>query len=158
MISCPYTPQHNGISKRKHRHLVETALTLMIEANLPQTFWFHSCAYALFLINIMPCKVLKMKFPYQALFVKIPEIQHLKVFGIVVYLFLRPYNLNKLQARSVRCVFMGYGMGYKGVIFYNMTTRELIFSRHVIHDELVFPYKVQSTTRVTRSQQVQYMV
>lgn len=21
-ISCPYTPQHNGISERKHRHLV----------------------------------------------------------------------------------------------------------------------------------------
>lgn len=34
----------------------------------------------------------------------------------------------------------------------------MILSRHVIHDELVFPYKVQSTTRATGSQQVKSMV
>ena len=28
LISCPYTPQHNGLAERKHRHIVETAITL----------------------------------------------------------------------------------------------------------------------------------
>lgn len=106
----------------------------------------------------MPCKVLEMKSPCQVLFGKIPEIQHLKMFGIVVYPFLGPYNSSKLQARSVQCVFMGYAMGYKGVSCYNMTIRKVILSEHVIHDALAFPYKMQSTTRATRSQQVQSMV
>lgn len=83
MISCPYTPQQNGISERKHRHLLETALTIMSEANLSPYFWFHSCSYEAFLINRMSCKVLEMKSPYQVLFGKVPEIQNLKMFGIL---------------------------------------------------------------------------
>ena len=64
MISCPYTPQQNGLAERKNRHLIETALTLMSEASLPSTFWYHSCSYATYLINRIPCKILGMQSPY----------------------------------------------------------------------------------------------
>ena len=33
-ISCPNTPQLNRVAKRKHRHIVETDLTLLFHANL----------------------------------------------------------------------------------------------------------------------------
>ena len=33
--SCPHTPQQNGIAERKSRHLVETARTLLLHANVP---------------------------------------------------------------------------------------------------------------------------
>jgi len=32
--TAPYTPQQNGVSKRRHRHLVETGLTLLHDAHL----------------------------------------------------------------------------------------------------------------------------
>ena len=28
-LSCPYTPQQNGLVERKHRHLIETTITLL---------------------------------------------------------------------------------------------------------------------------------
>ena len=28
-ISCPYTSQHNGLVERKHRHLIETTITIL---------------------------------------------------------------------------------------------------------------------------------
>ena len=28
--SCPHTPEQNGVSERKHRHVVETGLALLI--------------------------------------------------------------------------------------------------------------------------------
>lgn len=90
-ISCPYTPQQICISERKHRHLIETTLTLMFEANLFASFWFHACSYATFLINRMPSKVLEMKSPYQVLFDKVLEIQNFKQFFqslIIYYLIL----------------------------------------------------------------------
>ncbi|BBG93897.1 hypothetical protein Prudu_002043 [Prunus dulcis] len=66
-LSCPYTPQQNGLAERKHRHLVETSLTLMIAAALPHQFWFHATAHAVFLINRMPSVVLEHQSPYYRL-------------------------------------------------------------------------------------------
>ena len=37
--SCPYTPQQNGVAKRKNRHLIETARTLLIQSHVPLRFW-----------------------------------------------------------------------------------------------------------------------
>ena len=36
--SCAYTPQQNGVAKRKNRHLVETARTLLLHHKVPQRF------------------------------------------------------------------------------------------------------------------------
>ena len=142
-ISCPYTPQQNGLAERKHRHLVETAITILTDANIPLQFWNFACNHAAFLINRMPCKTLGMKSPYQLLFHKDPVLHTLKFFGSGVYPFLRPYNHNKLQPRSKLCVFLGFAAGYKGVVCYDRGSNKLILSRHVIHDESVFPYKTQ---------------
>ncbi|GJS67280.1 retrovirus-related pol polyprotein from transposon TNT 1-94 [Tanacetum coccineum] len=40
--SMPYTPQQNGVVERKHRHLLETARSLRVHANLPIKFWGES--------------------------------------------------------------------------------------------------------------------
>ena len=37
-ISCPYTPQQNGLVERKHRHLVETTITLLSQALMPTAY------------------------------------------------------------------------------------------------------------------------
>lgn len=132
---------------------VETAITLMSDVNLNSTYWYHACPHAAFLINRMSCKTLQMKSPYQVLFGQNPTLQHLKVFGSVVYPLLRPYNDKKLQQRSAQCVFLGYVMGYKGVVCYNMHTKKLILSKHVIHDEEMFPCKHRVSSVATNQQQ-----
>ena len=35
-------------------------------------------------------------------------------------------------------------MGYKGVICYNITIGKFIISKHIIHDESQFPYKLKT--------------
>lgn len=37
-ISCPYTPQQNGLIERKHRHLIETTITLPSYSSLPSQY------------------------------------------------------------------------------------------------------------------------
>lgn len=51
--SCPHTPQQNGIAERKHRHIIETTRTLLINANVPLKFWGDAVLTAGYLINRM---------------------------------------------------------------------------------------------------------
>jgi len=46
----PYIPEQNGLAERKHRHILETAITLLQTANFPPKFWFH--AYATSILNL----------------------------------------------------------------------------------------------------------
>lgn len=87
-----------------------------------------------------------MRSPYQLLNGQEPEIQYLKIFGTVVYPFIRPHNENKLQPRTTQYVFLGYVMGYKGVACYNISSGKLVISRHVVHDEDVFPYRIKQSS------------
>lgn len=57
-ISCPGTPERNGDIERKHRHLVETGLTLLFHANVPKALWVESFLTAVYLINRLPSSIL----------------------------------------------------------------------------------------------------
>ena len=94
----------------------------------------------MFLINRTACKSLALEYLYKRLYNNQPDLECMRIFGSAVYPWLRPYNSNKLQPRSERCIFWGYSMGYKEVICYNPNTKRCIISRHVLFDEMVFPY------------------
>lgn len=52
--SCPYTPEQNGVAERKNRHLLEVTQALLLEMNVPKTYWSDGVRTACFLINRMP--------------------------------------------------------------------------------------------------------
>ncbi|CAL8138957.1 unnamed protein product [Prunus armeniaca] len=83
--------------------------------------------------------------PYFRFMQKLPDIRYLRVFRIAVYPCLRETNSHKLQPCTATCVYMGYLMGYKGVLCYNCTTHRFFISHHVIHDESVYPFKHPNT-------------
>lgn len=108
LTSPSHTPQHNGMSERKHRHIVETGLTLLSTTSIPKTYWTYAFAAAVYLINRLPSPTISMQSPYCKLFGDKPNYEKLKVFGCLCFPWLRPYNTNKLQDRSKRCTFLGY--------------------------------------------------
>lgn len=58
-ISCPGTPEQNGVAVRKHRHIVETGLTIPLHINLPKSLWVEAFMTAVFLINRLPLYSIK---------------------------------------------------------------------------------------------------
>ena len=50
-LSCPHTQEQNGSAERKHRHIVETGLTMMARASVPFSYWDDGFTSAVFLIN-----------------------------------------------------------------------------------------------------------
>jgi histone deacetylase 1/2 len=55
-VACPHTHQQNGAAERKHRHIVETGLTLLAHASVPFRFWSDAFTTACFLINRLPTR------------------------------------------------------------------------------------------------------
>ena len=111
---CPYVHEQNGKVERKHRHVVETGLTLLAQAVMPLTYWWTAFSSAVYLINRLPTSTLHMVSPFEAIYHKKPDYLQLKVFGYSCYPYLRPYNKHKLQFRSSQCIFMGYSSSHKG--------------------------------------------
>ncbi|MGI4370307.1 hypothetical protein ACR2V4_27330 [Klebsiella pneumoniae] len=50
-VSASRTPQQNGIVERRNRSIVDCARTLMIEKNVPQTFWREAISTTVYTLN-----------------------------------------------------------------------------------------------------------
>jgi hypothetical protein len=140
-LSCPHTHQQNGAVERKHCHIVETGLALLYHANLPLRFWDDAFQTACYLINRLPTTILKNKTPFETLFNSSPDYSLLKIFGCACWPNLRPYNSNKLQPRSLQCVFLSYSLRHKGYRCFHVPTSRLYISRDVIFQESIFPFQ-----------------
>jgi histone deacetylase 1/2 len=138
-LTCPHTHHQNGLVERKHRHLVETGLTLLSQANIPLKYWDHAFITAAYLINRMPTPTLQNNSPYFKLLNKQPDYKALKIFGCACFPFLRPYHNTKLAYRSQECIFLGYSSSYKG---YKCLSSDghIYVSKDVLFNEQKFPY------------------
>ncbi|KAJ1699274.1 hypothetical protein LUZ63_007786 [Rhynchospora breviuscula] len=139
-ISCPHTPQQNGIAERKHRHMVELGLATMYHAHIPLEYWDWIFESTNFVINRLPSQHTVPITPFQKLFNQPPDYNFLKVIGCACYPLLRPYNTNKLQPRSDLCVFMGYSTQHKGYRCLHLPSQRVYISRHVTFNENIFPF------------------
>jgi hypothetical protein len=119
---------------------MEATIILLHTAKLLSQFWSYACLTAKYLINRMPTPVLLHNYPFEMLFGSSPDLNHLRIFGCACFPLLRPYNHNKLQPKTTKCVFLGYAIKYKGYLCYHVPTLRLFISRHVIFDEHQFPY------------------
>jgi transposase InsO family protein len=147
-LSCPHTHQQNGAIERKHRHIVETGLALLTHAHLPLKHWDDAFLTACYLINRLPTPLLNNTTPYEALFHSPPNYSLLKVFGCACWPNLRPYNSNKLQPRSIRCVFLGYSPIHKGYKCLHISSGRVYISRDVVFEEKIFPFNIGPTPHV----------
>ena len=130
--SCPHTPQQNGVAERKNRHLVETTRTLLLHGNVPHRFWGDAVLTACYLINRMPSSTLDNQVPHSVLFPHEPIYSlPLRVFGSTCFVHNLGPGIDKLSARSHKCVFLGYTRSQKGYKCYSPSMRRYIISTDV---------------------------
>lgn len=139
-LSCVYTPQQNGIVERRHRMLLNTARALMFQSGLHLKFWPYSILTATWLINRTPSEVLAWATPFEVLFGSAVDYGTLKPFGCLAFAANISPTRGKFDARSHKCVFLGYDSCHKGFILFDLDTEHILISRDVKFIPHIFPF------------------
>jgi hypothetical protein len=99
---------------------------------------FHTATYFL---SRRPSHSINNFTPYFLLHGSHPCYDHLRIFGCLCFPNLYTTTPHKLSPRSMRCVFAGYALEHKGYRCFDLSTCQVIISRHVVFDEDIFPYE-----------------
>ncbi|XP_077237322.1 uncharacterized protein LOC143878999 [Tasmannia lanceolata] len=113
--SCAHTSQQNGVAERRLRSLLDGTGTLLIQMGVPKTYWGDALLTARLLANRLPSSILGGSSPFALL-----HPQHdpfpltPRVFGCVCFVHNLGPELDKLDPRAERCIFLGYSRTQKG--------------------------------------------
>ena len=90
LLTPPGTPQHNGVSERHNRTLLDMVRPMMSLTDLPLSFWGYALKTTAFTFKRAPSKSVEMT-PYELWFGKKPKLSFLKVWGCDAY--VKSFNL-----------------------------------------------------------------
>ncbi|GKB06902.1 retrotransposon protein, putative, ty1-copia subclass [Tanacetum coccineum] len=76
----PYTPQHNGVSERRNRTLLDMVRSMMCQTTLRKSFWDYALESAARILNMVPTKKVENT-PYEVWYGQAPKLSYLKVWG-----------------------------------------------------------------------------
>ncbi|GKC90447.1 retrotransposon protein, putative, ty1-copia subclass [Tanacetum coccineum] len=99
----PYTPQHNGVSERRNKTLLDMVRSIMSQTTLPKSFWDYALESAARILNIVQTKKVE-RIPYEVWYGQAPKLSYLKVWGCKALVkrdtLTKP---DKLEPRSIKC-------------------------------------------------------
>ncbi|CAI7888379.1 unnamed protein product [Closterium sp. NIES-54] len=142
-ITLPDSPQQNEIAERRIGLVMEVARTSMIHAAAPHFLWPFAAEYATHQLNLWPRVSLPKTSPTLRWTGKVGNASVFRVWGSRA--FVRDPSADKLSARAIPCVFLGFVLDAPGWQFYHPTSHRVLPSHDVTFDESVpfyhlFPY------------------
>lgn len=149
-LTVPYSPHQNGVAERSNRTLMEMARTMLIYANLDHRYWTDALLTATYLKNRCPHKSVHAKTPFEALTGQKPDVTHLRVFGCEAYPLVPQGLKGKLDSKTKKGIFVGYGHanGIKGYRILDTTTGRIVISKNVAFNEEGQGFNTSSSVNV----------
>jgi len=129
-----YTPQQNGLAERMNRTLLEHVRCMLLGAGLSKSFLGEAISTARYLINRSPSTRKDLKTPMEVWNGRPTNYSNLKVFEALAFAHVKQ---DKLDHRTVKCIFIGYLEGVKGYKLWKMEPggSKFIIIRDVTFDE-----------------------
>nr|GFA22096.1 retrotransposon protein, putative, Ty1-copia subclass [Tanacetum cinerariifolium] len=147
-LTPPYTPQYNSVFERRNHTLLDMVRPMMYLTTLPLSFWDYALEFTSRILNMVLTKNVD-KTPYELWYGKVPTLSYLKVWGCEA--LVKRDTPDKLQQRSVKCIFIGYPKEIKGYYFYFPPENKIvvtvgskwIFKKNTDMDGIVHTYKTR---------------
>jgi hypothetical protein len=100
---------------------------MLIDADLPESYWNDTLVYAALLHNVTPTRAVGDVTPKEAWSGNKPDVSRIHVFGSRAFVHILDVQRTKLAAKSLVCHFLGYartGKAYR-IVYYCPTRRFL---------------------------------
>ena len=133
--SSPYTPQQNGVAERANRTVVEMARSMIHAQCLGHEFWAEAVCNAVYVRNRCPTKAVEGKTARGSVEREdAARLAHARV-GCVAYAKVPDQSRTKLDAKGLKCLFLGYCEGTKAYRLICLETKKIIKSPDVVFFE-----------------------
>lgn len=106
-LTAAYSPQQNGKAERKNRTLIEMARCMLIDANLPYTFWGEAVATANYIQNRVITRTSGTT-PFEKFNGTKPSITDFHIFGSECFVHVPTGKRQKWDDVAVGMIFLGY--------------------------------------------------
>ncbi|KAH9751148.1 hypothetical protein KPL71_014161 [Citrus sinensis] len=134
-FTVAYTPQQNGVAERMNRTLTKRIRAMLRTVGLPNSFWEEAAKTACYIVNRSPSTAIRLKTAMEMWIEKPADYSYLHAFGCPVYVMYNAQERTKLNAKSRRCIYLGYADGVKGYCLWDSTAHKIVISRDFIFVE-----------------------
>ena len=137
--TCPHTPEQNMVIERVWRTIGESAIAMLLTANLSEPYWEEARKTACYLYNRAPSAHCERDStsPFEKYFGVKPHVNNLRVFGSICY----PTNLVRDKGNHDPKAFKGVFVGYQdqqsvGWRIFLPLTNEFIITAHASFEDV----------------------
>ncbi|CAI5957149.1 unnamed protein product [Closterium sp. NIES-64] len=136
-LTCPYTPQQNGMAEREMRTVVESVRTMLLHMGVQHHWWHLALRQAVWVRNCLERSTLPPgTTPYQLLTGKKPDLSLARVWGCMAQ-FLVPEQQRggKLQPKAKWGLHLGVSAASKGWELLDVDTDRVVTTSDVVFYE-----------------------
>ncbi|GJW73181.1 zinc finger, CCHC-type containing protein [Tanacetum coccineum] len=101
--------------------------SMMNLTTLPKSFWGYALESAISILNMVPTKKVE-RTPYEICHEKDPKLSYLRVWGCEAH--VKRDTPDKLDPRSIKCIFVGYPKETMGYYFYYPLKNKIFVARN----------------------------
>ncbi|GAU49517.1 hypothetical protein TSUD_300440 [Trifolium subterraneum] len=141
-LTAAYTPQQNGVSKRKNRTLLNMVRSMIAGKGVPKRFWPEAVVWATYVINRSPTLSVKDVTPEEAWSGTKPSVSHFKIFGCIGYVHIPEAQRKKLDPKGIKFVHLGVSEESKAYKLYDPLQKKIIITL----EETISEYEQVTTT------------
>ncbi|CAI7893427.1 unnamed protein product [Closterium sp. NIES-54] len=136
-LTCPYTPQQNGMAEREMRTVVESVRTMLLHMGMQHHWWHHALQQAVWVRNCLERSTTPLgTTPYQLLTGKKPDLTLAWVWGCMVQFMVPEQQRDgKLAPKARWGLHLGVSPESKGWEMLDLTDNKVFTSVEVIFYE-----------------------
>ncbi|KAF0687850.1 Aste57867_20462 [Aphanomyces stellatus] len=139
LYTNPYSPEENCVVEKSNYTVMNKVRRMLQACGMDNRYWGEALSYVVYTENRSPTKALGGKTPFEALFGRKPNIDHLRPFGCTAFAFIDKAKRTKLDPRATKYVFVGYASQHKSYRLVDCDSGQLFDCRSVKFTEDFVP-------------------